>query len=93
MRATPSDPARESRRRAASRAAGPVKRQTAARAAANQSSDPRQVMTMIYMDENIRVIEPRTDAHRADHRSWMPGVKFGEVAASPLNPVLWSSGI
>lgn len=61
------------------------------RAGANTSTKPREVMTIIYMDEDMRLIEPRTKAHQNDHATWCPGAQVGEVIASPLNPVLWSS--
>jgi ectoine hydroxylase-related dioxygenase (phytanoyl-CoA dioxygenase family) len=60
------------------------------RAGANKSADPRRVMTVIYVDENIRLIEPETKAHENDRASWCPGVQVGEVLDSPLTPVLWS---
>ena len=61
------------------------------RAGANTSTTPREVMTIIYMDEDMRLIEPKTKAHRADHETWCPGARPGEIIDSPLNPVLWSS--
>ena len=60
------------------------------RAGANTSDKPREVMTIIYMDEDMRLIEPRTKQHRADRDSWCPGAQVGEIIASPLNPVIWS---
>ena len=61
------------------------------RAGANQSSEPRRVMTVIYVDENIRLIEPKTRHHENDRQNWCPGVEVGAELDSPLNPVLWSS--
>lgn len=61
------------------------------RAGANTSSDPRRVMTVIYVDENICLIEPKTKHHQNDREAWCPGVEVGAVLDSPLNPVLWSS--
>lgn len=61
------------------------------RAGANRSNAPRKVMTMIYVDENIRLIEPKTKAHENDRATWCPGVEVGGVLDSPLNPVLWSA--
>jgi ectoine hydroxylase-related dioxygenase (phytanoyl-CoA dioxygenase family) len=61
------------------------------RAGANQSTEPRRVMTVIYVDENIRLSEPKTRHQESDRQSWCPGVEIGEVFDSPLNPVLWSS--
>jgi ectoine hydroxylase-related dioxygenase (phytanoyl-CoA dioxygenase family) len=61
------------------------------RAGANRSDRPREVMTVIYVDENIRLIEPQTKAGEADRQRWCKGVEVGEVLDGPLNPVLWSS--
>jgi hypothetical protein len=59
------------------------------RAGPNQSSRARKVMTMIYIDEEMRLMEPKTKAHENDRQAWCPGVAVGDVIASPLNPVLW----
>ena len=61
------------------------------RAGANTTSRPREVMTVIYMDEDIKLIEPKNKNHLLDIERWCPGVKVGEVVASPLNPVVYSS--
>ncbi len=61
------------------------------RAGANSSDRPRSVMTMIYMDAEARVAEPVNTPQRADLKRWLPGLKPGDLAASELNPVLFSS--
>jgi ectoine hydroxylase-related dioxygenase (phytanoyl-CoA dioxygenase family) len=60
------------------------------RAGANRTSDPRRVMTVIYLEEDARLIAPKHKNHQQDWDAWMPGVKVGEIVNSPLNPVLWS---
>jgi ectoine hydroxylase-related dioxygenase (phytanoyl-CoA dioxygenase family) len=60
------------------------------RAGANTSIRPREVMTMIYMDEAIRLVAPKNKNQIADVERWCPGVKVGDVIASPLNPVIYS---
>lgn len=55
---------------------------------ANASKQARAVMTVIYMADGIRLIEPTRKQHYADWEAFMPGVKPGEVVDSPLNPVL-----
>ncbi|HEY5214765.1 MAG TPA: phytanoyl-CoA dioxygenase family protein [Acidobacteriaceae bacterium] len=60
------------------------------RAGANSTDRPREVITMIYMDENIRVIEPKNKNHVMDMDRWMPGLKPGDVLSSALNPVVYS---
>ena len=61
------------------------------RAGANSTQKPREVMTMIYMDENIRLTPPKNKNHVMDMERWMPGLQAGDVLASPLNPVVYSS--
>jgi ectoine hydroxylase-related dioxygenase (phytanoyl-CoA dioxygenase family) len=62
------------------------------RAGANSTDRAREVMTMIYMDENIRLIEPKNKNHVMDMERWMPGLKPGDVLSSALNPVIYSTG-
>lgn len=61
------------------------------RAGANTTERPREVMTMIYMDENIRVTPPKNKNHAMDMERWMPGLAPGDVLSSPLNPVVYST--
>jgi|SaaInlStandDraft_1057018.scaffolds.fasta_scaffold72970_2 ectoine hydroxylase-related dioxygenase (phytanoyl-CoA dioxygenase family) len=60
-------------------------------AAANTSGAMRRVMTVIYMDSEMRVKELRTDAHRSDLERWIPGRAPGDLCDSPLNPVLYTA--
>lgn len=55
---------------------------------ANRTSMPRAVMTIIYMADGIRLMQPQRPQHRLDWEAFMPEVKPGEVVDSPLNPVL-----
>jgi ectoine hydroxylase-related dioxygenase (phytanoyl-CoA dioxygenase family) len=59
------------------------------RAGVNQTDRARAVMTVIYMEDGIRLIEPKNKNHIADWNTWMAGTKVGEVAATHLNPVLY----
>ncbi len=61
------------------------------RAGANTTDQPREVMTMIYMDEHIRVSPPKNKNHIADMQRWMPGLKPGDRLESPLNPVVYTT--
>ncbi len=61
------------------------------RAGANSTNQPRRVMTVIYIDEDIRLAEPKNKNQVRDTARWCPGVQLGEIVASPLNPVLSSS--
>lgn len=59
------------------------------RASGNNTTVPRRVMTVIYMDAEIKVAEPRYDSQLADWRRWLDSLPAGSVAAGPLNPVLY----
>jgi len=49
----------------------------------------REVMTIIFFADGTRV-GPVDNANRAaDLETWLPGLKPGDLAASPLNPVLF----
>lgn len=60
-------------------------------APANQSSQTREVMTIIYMEDGIRISEPRNQHQPADLARWLPGLKPDDVAQSPLNPLIYSA--
>ncbi|MEM1453508.1 MAG: phytanoyl-CoA dioxygenase family protein [Planctomycetota bacterium] len=55
----------------------------------NRSAAVRKVMTVIYVDAEMRVAEPTNANQRADLETWLPGLAPGDVAASPINPLLW----
>lgn len=59
------------------------------RAGPNQSTRPRSVMTVIYMDADIKVAPPANAMQKSDLAKWLPGLKPGDVAASLINPVLY----
>lgn len=59
------------------------------RAGANTTDKMRQVMTMIYMDKDMKLMQPKNDNQQADWETWCPGAKVGEVINSPINPVLY----
>jgi len=48
-------------------------------------------MIIIYMEDGCRVIEPKNKNHGNDLAHWMPSLKPGDEAASPLNPVLYGA--
>jgi ectoine hydroxylase-related dioxygenase (phytanoyl-CoA dioxygenase family) len=60
------------------------------RAGPNLTTTPRAVMTVIYIDSDMVVGEPRNDNQRNDLAGWFPGLKPGDLADSPLNPVVWA---
>ncbi len=57
----------------------------------NPSDQMREVMTIIYMAADSRVIAPDNPNREADLATWLPGLAPGDLAASPLNPVLWDA--
>lgn len=59
------------------------------RAGPNTTTLPRKVHTVIYMDRDMRLAEPRNANQENDHRAWTPATKVGEIMADPLNPVLF----
>jgi ectoine hydroxylase-related dioxygenase (phytanoyl-CoA dioxygenase family) len=59
------------------------------RAPANLSDRPRRVMTIIYMDRDIKVAEPINKEQRGDLEGWLAGAGIGETPDGPLNPVLY----
>jgi ectoine hydroxylase-related dioxygenase (phytanoyl-CoA dioxygenase family) len=61
------------------------------RAGANTTGKARAVMTVIYIDENIRLVQPKNRNQQNDLDNWMPGAQVGEVVATRLNPILWNA--
>ena len=59
------------------------------RAGANNTDTMRKVMTVIYMDKEMKLKQPENDNQVNDWNTWCPGAKVGEVIDSPLNPVLY----
>lgn len=59
------------------------------RAGANTTDKMRQVMTMIYMDKDMKLIQPKNENQQADWETWCPGATVGEVIDSLINPILY----
>lgn len=60
------------------------------RAGPNVSAQPRKVMTMIYMDKDQSISQPRNQYQVADHAKWLAGVPVGSQPQDEMNPVLFS---
>lgn len=60
------------------------------RAGPNVSDRPRKVMTMIYMDKDQIITQPRNQYQTADHAKWLNNVPVGSKPQDELNPVLFS---
>ncbi len=59
------------------------------RAGTNATDRPRSVMTIIYMDGEMRLSDQIASAQRNDWRQWCPGAQPGEPIRTPLNPLLY----
>lgn len=59
-------------------------------APANASERTREVMTVIWYPDGTRVGPLDNDSRRRDRDRWLPGLQPGDLAASPLNPLVFS---
>ncbi|HSF45330.1 MAG TPA: phytanoyl-CoA dioxygenase family protein [Chitinophagaceae bacterium] len=59
------------------------------RAGANNTNEMRRVMTIIYMDKDMKLKDPENENQVNDWNTWCPGATIGEVINSPINPVLY----
>jgi ectoine hydroxylase-related dioxygenase (phytanoyl-CoA dioxygenase family) len=56
----------------------------------NPTPNMREVMTIIYFADGVRISDPGDNPHRTnDLRSWLPGLKPGDFAASEINPLVY----
>ena len=60
------------------------------RAGANVTNEMRKVMTIIYMDKDMKLKNPENQNQIHDWNTWCPGAKVGEIINSPINPILYS---
>ena len=58
------------------------------RAPGNPTDRVRAVMTVIYIAEGEKVQAPMNENQENDLRTWFPGLKPGDLIASPLNPLI-----
>jgi ectoine hydroxylase-related dioxygenase (phytanoyl-CoA dioxygenase family) len=59
------------------------------RAGANVTKDMRKVMTVIYMDAQMRLKQPENKNQENDWHTWCPGAVPGEVIDTAINPVIY----
>lgn len=59
------------------------------RAGSNRTDRPRSVMTIIYMDRDMRLKAPSNDMQKLDWEAWCPGARVGEIIDTPKNPLLF----
>lgn len=60
------------------------------KATPNHTDRMREVMTIIYFADGLRVAEPANANQPADLARWLPGCRPGDLAASPLNPIVYT---
>ncbi|HTT91097.1 MAG TPA: phytanoyl-CoA dioxygenase family protein [Acidimicrobiales bacterium] len=60
------------------------------RAEENTSTAMREIMTVIYFPDGMRVAPPENRRQASDLGRWLPGCAPGDLAASELNPLLYS---
>jgi ectoine hydroxylase-related dioxygenase (phytanoyl-CoA dioxygenase family) len=63
------------------------------RAGPNSSPRTREAFTVIYLDHEMRLAQPRNKNQANDWDRWCPGVRVGEIIDSELNPVLYRPAI
>jgi hypothetical protein len=61
------------------------------RAGRNVSDRPRAVMTIIYMDEDMRLIAPDTKAREGDRAAFAPDVEVGGIMNGRMTPVIYTT--
>ena len=61
------------------------------RAGPNMTDKMRRVMTVIYMDKDMKLKEPANENQIDDWNTWCPGAEVGKVIDTPLNPILYQS--
>lgn len=55
----------------------------------NPTDQTRAVMTIIWHASDARVTAPDNKNRQADLETWLPGLQPGDLAASPLNPLIY----
>ena len=60
------------------------------KAGPNTGSQPRSVMTVIYMDAAMRLVPALNAIQANDRDQWCPGALEGEIIDTRKNPVIWS---
>jgi ectoine hydroxylase-related dioxygenase (phytanoyl-CoA dioxygenase family) len=61
------------------------------RAGANTTNQMRKVMTIIYMDRNMKLKNPENKNQINDWNTWCPGAPVGKEIDTPLNPVIYQN--
>ena len=61
---------------------------TVHKAGGNHTAQMRAVMTVIYFADGLAVQHPTNSSQETDLAQWLPGLRPGERAATPINPVV-----
>lgn len=61
------------------------------RAGANLTEQTRKVMTIIYMDKDMKLKQPENKNQVDDWNTWCPGAVPGETIDTPLNPIIYKN--
>ncbi len=56
----------------------------------NERDEPREIYAVIYFEDGTRIMEINHEHRRRDLEEFLPGLHPRDVAASPLNPILYS---
>ena len=59
------------------------------RAGPNATDTMRKVMTIIYMDRDMRLANPENENQINEWNTWCPEATIGEIIDTPLNPELY----
>ena len=59
------------------------------RAGPNVTATPRRVMTIIYMDRDITISQPKRKEQETDRQAWLSSLPIGSIPDGPLNPILY----
>lgn len=59
------------------------------RAGPNTSTKPRAVMTIIYIEDGIRLVEPTTKARQGDRAAFAADVEIGAVMNGKMTPIIY----
>ncbi|MEP7143689.1 MAG: phytanoyl-CoA dioxygenase family protein [Ferruginibacter sp.] len=61
------------------------------RAGSNKTDTMRSVMTIIYMDKEMKLKEPENKNQQNDWDTWCPGAEPGKVIDTYINPILFQN--
>jgi ectoine hydroxylase-related dioxygenase (phytanoyl-CoA dioxygenase family) len=54
----------------------------------NFSAKLREVMTIIYVADGAKIIQPQNEWQENDHKTWLMSKQVGSIAGSELNPLV-----